>query len=401
MEVDAMSSVFWNIAITPEIPVKDEAAKITSLLTYAGFHRVHLRHPGATPEEIAAILSGVPSSLHHRISLHSCHVVPDMRRLGLHLSSKNTLSDAHSVGGLISKSCHSIEEVEASGAKYDYMFLSPVFDSLSKEGYASNFNLDAALRQAIGPHQVIALGGVTPQNIYKIKRAGFAGAAMLGTIPWTKDMDEFHRYALTAHMVQFITDGTPEQCVQQTREAIKGGIRWVQLRMKDAAAETVKSTALEILPLCRRSGAIFIVNDHPQLALEIGADGVHLGKNDMPPAEARRLLGPEAIIGATANSLDDIKRVSREPIDYIGLGPLHFTGTKKNLADVLGIGGVSSVLDYMRCNDIDIPVVVIGGITVDDIPAVIKAGADGVAVSGAIAHASDIAEAARKFTDII
>lgn len=121
----------------------------------------------------------------------------------------------------------------------------------------------------------------------------------------------------------------------------------------------------------------------------------------MPPAEARKLLGQDAIIGATANNLDDIKTLAHAPIDYIGLGPLHFTGTKKNLADVLGIGGVTSILDYMRHNNIAIPVVVIGGITPADVPAVIKAGADGVAVSDAIAHADDITAAAKNFIDII
>lgn len=121
----------------------------------------------------------------------------------------------------------------------------------------------------------------------------------------------------------------------------------------------------------------------------------------MPPSEARRLLGSDAIIGATANSLDDVKAASNEPIDYIGLGPLHFTYTKKNLAAVLGFDGVASILDDMRSNSIDIPVVVIGGVTPDDIPALVKAGADGVAVSGAIAHADDISQAAHRFIELI
>lgn len=394
-----MLSNFCHIAITPEKPVADEAAKIAHLLTGGGFQRVHLRHPGADANEIATILRDVPSALLHRISVHSCNAQPDHRHTGLHLSSTDT--SALPTEGLLSKSCHSLDEIIALGGQYDYMFLSPIFDSLSKEGYKSNFTLDARLKDAVSLHQVIALGGINSQNLYTVKRAGFAGAAMLGAIPWEMEIDQFRHFRLTDHMVQFITDGTPEQCVEQAREAIKGGVRWVQLRMKGASPEAVKAVANTIKPLCTQSGSIFIINDHPYVALEIGADGVHLGKNDMPPTEARKLLGQDAIIGATANSLDDIKKLAHAPIDYIGLGPLHFTGTKKNLADILGIGGVTSILDYMRHNNIAIPVVVIGGITPADVPAVIKAGADGIAVSGAIAHAEDIAAAAKNFIDII
>ncbi len=394
------SSDFWKIAITPEIPVSDEAGKIRHLLTHAGFTRVHLRHPGLTVAEVSSILVDIPASLHHRISVHSCHIDFRMSHVGLHLSSKHAIPTCHH-GGMLSKSCHSLTEVSALSDKCDYLFLSPIFDSLSKAGYTSRFSLDAGFRQAIRGRNVIALGGITPQNIYTVKRAGFAGAAMLGAIPWNKGINEFIQYNPTDHMVQFITDGTPEQCVSQVREAVKGGVRWVQLRMKDAAPGVVKSTALSILPICRQAGAIFIINDHPHVALEVGADGVHLGKNDMPPSEARRLLGSDAIIGATANSLDDVKAASNEPIDYIGLGPLHFTDTKKNLAAVLGFDGVASILDDMRSNSIDIPVVIIGGVTPDDIPALVKAGADGVAVSGAIAHADNISQAAHRFIEII
>lgn len=394
-----MLSNFCHIAITPEKPVADEAAKIAHLLTGGGFQRVHLRHPGADANEIATILRDVPSALLHRISVHSYNALPNHRHTGLHLSSTDT--GALPAEGLLSKSCHSLDEIIALGGQYDYMFLSPIFDSLSKEGYKSNFTLDARLKDAVSLHQVIALGGINSQNLYTVKRAGFAGAAMLGAIPWEMEIDQLRHFRLTDHMVQFITDGTPEQCVEQAREAIKGGVRWVQLRMKGASPEAVKAVANTIKPLCTQSGSIFIINDHPYVALEIGADGVHLGKNDMPPAEARKLLGQDAIIGATANSLDDIKKLAHAPIDYIGLGPLHFTGTKKNLADILGIGGVTSILDYMRHNNIAIPVVVIGGITPADVPAVIKAGADGIAVSGAIAHAEDIAAAAKNFIDII
>ena len=403
MAVDIMPSEFLNIAITPEVPADDEAEKIVSLLTRSGISRVHLRHPGQSTDTVCRILADIPSSLRNRISVHSCHSLPQGYSVGIHHSSKDDWNHDGPKTVVLSRSCHSIAEIESYALQgYDYLFLSPIFDSISKDGYGSNFVLDDNVSKSFADGRIIALGGVTPHNLDYVRRHGFAGAAMLGAIPWNEDMQIFKNFNLAhIYMVQFITDGTPEQCILQAREAIKGGIRWLQLRMKDTPEATVISTAKEIMPLCRQTGTTFIINDNPNVALEVGADGVHLGKNDMSPTEARNLLGPKAIIGATANCLEDVKRVSKQPIDYIGLGPLHFTGTKKNLSAVLGIDGVSSILDYMRHHDINKPVVVIGGITLQDIPDVIQAGAKGVAVSGAIAHAQDIEQAAKDFTSII
>ena len=113
--------------------------------------------------------------------------------------------------------------------------------------------------------------------------------------------------------------------------ALEGGCRWIQLRMKDAGESEIERTALRLIPECRRRGAIFIIDDHVELAIKTGADGVHLGKNDMSVADARRLAGPDFIIGGTANTFEDIQRIAREGADYIGCGPFRFTTTKKNL----------------------------------------------------------------------
>lgn len=103
-------------------------------------------------------------------------------------------------------------------------------------------------------------------------------------------------------MLQFITDGPAEEIPAQVGAALRGGVRWVQLRMKDATPAEVTAMARRLIGPCRVAGATFIINDYPEVCKAVGADGVHLGKNDMPPAAARRLLGPRAIIGATANS---------------------------------------------------------------------------------------------------
>lgn len=177
--------------------------------------------------------------------------------------------------------------------------------------------------------------------------------------------------------------------VDGIRMALEGGCKWVQLRMKDAPEEEVLACAKEALPLCRQHGAKFILDDHVELVETAGADGVHLGKNDMPVDEARKILGPDKIIGGTANTIDDIIRLHRQGADYIGCGPFRFTTTKKKLSPVLGLEGYRDIVLKMRENGIDLPIVAIGGITVDDIPAIMGTGVTGIALSGAILNAED------------
>lgn len=191
-------------------------------------------------------------------------------------------------------------------------------------------------------------------------------------------------------MFQYISHYTPSiGYVDGIHMALEGGCKWVQLRMKDAPEEEVLACAKEALPLCRQHGAKFILDDHVELVETAGADGVHLGKNDMPVDEARKILGPDKIIGGTANTIDDIIRLHRQGADYIGCGPFRFTTTKKKLSPVLGLEGYRDIVLKMRENGIDLPIVAIGGITVDDIPAIMGTGVTGIALSGAILNAED------------
>lgn len=191
-------------------------------------------------------------------------------------------------------------------------------------------------------------------------------------------------------MFQYISHYTTSiGYVDGIRMALEGGCKWIQLRMKDATEEEVLACAKEALPLCRQHGAKFILDDHVELVETAGADGVHLGKNDMPVDEARKILGPDKIIGGTANTIDDIIRLHRQGADYIGCGPFRFTTTKKKLSPVLGLEGYRDIVLKMRENGIDLPIVAIGGITVDDIPAIMGTGVTGIALSGAILNAED------------
>lgn len=179
--------------------------------------------------------------------------------------------------------------------------------------------------------------------------------------------------------------------------ALQGGCRWIQLRMKGASDEEVKAEASRIMPLCRELGATFVIDDRVNLAREIGADGVHLGKDDMPVAEARELLGSRAIIGATANTFADIARLAAQGADYIGCGPFRFTTTKQRLAPTLGLQGYQDIIRRMCEAGITLPVVAIGGITVADVAALMAVGLTGVAVSGAVLNAADPAAEMARF----
>ena len=202
--------------------------------------------------------------------------------------------------------------------------------------------------------------------------------------------------------LQFITHFTDKYSYfDSARIALEGGCRWIQLRMKDASAEEIEKEAMRILPLCRECGATFILDDQAELAKKIHADGVHLGKLDMPIAEARKMLGKDFIIGGTANTFDDVKAHYEAGADYIGCGPFRFTATKKNLSPILGLEGYRRIISRMKAEGIGLPVVAIGGITYDDIPAVMQTGVSGIALSGSILRAEDPVEETRRIVSLI
>lgn len=203
-------------------------------------------------------------------------------------------------------------------------------------------------------------------------------------------------------MLQYVSHFTPQiSYAEGIRMALEGGCRWIQLRMKDAPAEEIIACAEEVLPLCRRHGAKFLLDDHVELVRQLGADGVHLGKNDMPVDEARKILGTDIIIGGTANTIEDIIRLHKQGADYIGCGPFRFTTTKKNLSPILGLDGYKSIVLKMKELGIDLPIVAIGGITVEDIPAVMGTGVSGIALSGAILGAPDPVEMTARIIETI
>ena len=193
---------------------------------------------------------------------------------------------------------------------------------------------------------------------------------------------------MTKLSLQFITHYTEKYSyLDSIHIALEGGCKWIQLRMKDASSEEILPIALEALTLCRKYNTTFIIDDHVEIAKQIKADGVHLGKSDMPITEARKILGKNFIIGGTANTFEDVQMLYKAGADYIGCGPFRYTTTKKNLSPVLGLEGYRHIVSQMKERNIHLPIVAIGGITKEDIPSLMETGITGIALSGNILHA--------------
>ena len=203
-------------------------------------------------------------------------------------------------------------------------------------------------------------------------------------------------------MVQFITHYTDRYTyLDSVRIALEGGCRWIQLRMKEASPEEIIPIAKEAMAMCHKHGATFIIDDHVELVKRLGADGVHLGKNDMPISEARQILGKNFIIGGTANTFEDVRMHAEAGADYIGCGPFRFTTTKKNLSPVLGLEGYTDIVSKMKVEGINLPIVAIGGITTEDIPSLMKTGITGIAISGSVLRAENPIEKMKEIKTII
>lgn len=201
---------------------------------------------------------------------------------------------------------------------------------------------------------------------------------------------------------QFISHYTNRyDYLDSIRIALEGGCRWIQLRMKDASYQELRQTALTARQMCREAGATFIIDDNVMLVKEIGADGVHLGKNDMPISKAREILGKDFIIGGTANTFEDVVSHYKSGADYIGCGPFRFTSTKEKLSPILGMDGYTKIVSQMKNSGIELPIVAIGGINYQDIPPILQTGVSGIALSGTILRAEDPIKETQRIKELI
>jgi len=186
--------------------------------------------------------------------------------------------------------------------------------------------------------------------------------------------------------LQYISQGkTAEEQLHNIQEALDAGCDWIQLRFKNAHPTELRSLAEKVKALCTEYEATLIINDHPEIARDIDADGVHVGLQDMPVGAVKEIVG-DKIIGGTANTLENVLQRVAEGCSYIGLGPFRFTTTKEKLSPILGLEGFQKIMDKLAKRDIQTPVYAIGGILIDDIAAILQTGVYGVAVSGIITH---------------
>lgn len=180
------------------------------------------------------------------------------------------------------------------------------------------------------------------------------------------------------------------------RQAVQGGVACVQLREKDISTREFVGVAAEIRDILRPSGTPLIINDRVDVALAVGAQGVHIGQGDMPYSTARRLMGPSAIIGLSVETWEDVEEARDLDVDYLGVSPVFLTPTKTDTKGAWGLEGLARIRAYVKH-----PLVAIGGLNRENADDAVKAGADGIAVVSALCCASDPLAEARELNAII
>lgn len=185
-------------------------------------------------------------------------------------------------------------------------------------------------------------------------------------------------------------------CAALADAAFRGGAPVVQVRIKGSSDAAVLAECEQIVAAARKAQAVVIVNDRADIALAAGADGVHGGADDLPVTELRKLLGPNRLVGGTARDPDTALRHQADGASYVGVGPVYATATKDGLPEPLGPAGVERVAAA-----VGIPVIAIAGVTASRVPELLDAGAHGVAVIGAVAHAADPAAATAELLEAL
>jgi len=192
--------------------------------------------------------------------------------------------------------------------------------------------------------------------------------------------------------LQYISQGfTIEDQELNIRKALDNGVKWIQVRWKNAPENEFIRLCEISKRLCSDNQTVCIINDHVQIAKDIDSDGVHLGLKDTSIEIARHILGENKIIGGTANTNSDVLQRMNEPCDYIGLGPLRFTSTKEQLSPILDFEGYEKIIQNLKEKSLEIPkIFAIGGVVLEDIELLQQIGIYGVAVSGQITNQPSI-----------
>lgn len=370
------------IGITPEYNVFSEHRRISNLILSGEVEYFHIRKPSFTEEQMREYLLKFDNpQVRQRLSLHDYHhLAIELDLGGIHINSRNPLLKEEYKNKRISVSCHSLEEVKKWKENVDYCFLSPIFDSISKQGYTSKFSsqdLKQGFISGILDDKTVALGGITYDNIESVQDIGFSSFAMLSSL-----------WQLPKTM--FITPNKDnEQIIKDCKEVLQGGIKFIQIRMKEAQNSEILNVAKHLRPLCDKYCALLTIDDKIDLLSSNLFDGVHLGKNDMPISEAKKITSKRLLLGATCNTIEDVLQATKDGADYLGIGPYKYTTTKKNLSPILGLKGYKDIISFMQTNNIQLPFYAIGGIDIEDLVPLKQSGVYGIAISGTITNAND------------
>lgn len=370
-----------RIGITSEVEVFREQERIINFIQSGYVDYFHIRKPSFSEQQMREYLAVFPKEVRQKLSLHDFHSLAfEMRIGGIHINKRNPILKEEYKKKRISVSCHSIEQVKEWKEKSNYVFLSPIFDSISKKDYKSAFSFDELKKyfnNKILDNKVVALGGVTKDNIKELENIGFSYCALLSDL-WQLPK------------VMFITPNkTKEEIIKECNIVLQEGIKFIQLRMKKASNDEILDVAKQIRPVCDKYCAILIVDDKIELLKSNLFDGVHLGKNDMPIKQAKQITQNKYLLGATCNTIQDVQKAIGNGADYLGIGPYKYTTTKQNLAPILGLEGYKNIIKYMRENKLTTPFYAIGGITLEDLQPLKKIGIFGIALSGTISTATN------------
>jgi thiamine-phosphate pyrophosphorylase len=180
------------------------------------------------------------------------------------------------------------------------------------------------------------------------------------------------------------------------QEAAAAGVTLVQLRGKHCEAREFLDVAVRMNGLLKPKGIPLIINDRSDIALACEADGLHIGQQDIPLFYARKILGQNRLIGISVNTIEEAHTAEKEGADYVGVGPVYFTSSKDKIPTILGLEGLRAIREQVR-----IPILAIGGVTVKNARAVVDSGADGIAVISAIMGKDDIAKAAKNLLSVL
>lgn len=201
-------------------------------------------------------------------------------------------------------------------------------------------------------------------------------------------------FDLSVYLVTDTELAGPRGVVETVRQAMAGGVTLVQLRDPHAGTRNLVETAAALLEVLRPLDVPLIINDRVDVALAVGAEGVHVGQSDMPTDKVRALIGPDRILGLSTSTFAQMEGDDLGPVDYLGIGPVFATPTKTNASTPIGFDGLAAMVAKSS-----LPVVAIGGLKPEHVEPTLAAGADGLAIVSAIMAAEDPARAARDFAD--